>query len=212
MPLERRGPSKGGLASPEPRVTVRVASRSGEGREAAPDTGLAPSRRAGSEVADSATLRPGRMARARAATDPSERRTKGRARDTSSARPPRLRARRREAFFVPLARLSWTAADDRGRSPAHQKDVAGSPARAEPLYPCITVRSPPAPRCAADGGLQRGLRPRLEAPPRSGRYWLVAGLRRPERCTRCGGGGLVVVAEPAERPNGHDQARPSEQD
>jgi hypothetical protein len=34
-----------------------------------------------------------------------------------------------------------------------------------------------------------------------------------ERCTRCGGSGLVLVADPAdERPNGQDPARTRRQD
>ena len=34
-----------------------------------------------------------------------------------------------------------------------------------------------------------------------------------ERCTRCGGSGLVMVADPSEEgPNGHDRARLGRQD
>ena len=38
-------------------------------------------------------------------------------------------------------------------------------------------------------------------------------MEETERCTRCGGSGLVMAAERAEEPsNGHDPSRPSQQD
>jgi hypothetical protein len=61
-----------------------------------------------------------------------------------------------------------------------------------------------------------------EHPPRSPR--LIPGEKQPvvqrlglvlmeetERCTRCGGSGLVLVSDPAEEPSsGHNPSRPSQ--